>query len=91
MDLDADGVVGENDFEFHYLELVETPNGVKGTFAGDFNLDGTVDVLGDAFILFGNLGLPVTSWSQGDLNGDGMVNVLGDAFGMLSNLGRTNN
>ena len=58
--------------------------------AGDLNLDGTVNVLGDAFVLVANLGTPVTSWSQGDFNGDGMVTVLGDAFLFVANLGNTN-
>jgi len=90
LDLDGDGVVGENDFIFHYEELVMTSNGQVGTFAGDFNLDGEISVLGDAFVMIGNLGLPVTSWSQGDANADGFVDVLGDAFILIGNLGLSN-
>ena len=57
---------------------------------GDITLDGTVDVLGDAFALIANLGLSGdTSWSQGDLDADGTVDVLGDAFILIANLGRT--
>ena len=91
LDLDGDGTVGANDFEFHYTNLVQTSNGQTGTLAGDANLDGTVDVLGDAFALIGNLNQPATSWSQGDFNGDGMVTVLEDAFALIGNLGGTNN
>ena len=91
LDLDGDGTVGANDFETHYGQLVETSNGQVGTFVGDANLDGTVNVLGDAFTLVANLNQPATSWSQGDFNGDGVVNVLGDAFLLVANLGMTNN
>ena len=89
-DLNNDGTVGADDFAQHYETLVETSNGQKGTFAGDLNLDGTVNVLGDAFTLIGNLGGPATSWAQGDINGDGNVNVLGDAFALIGNLGNSN-
>jgi len=77
LDLDGDGTVGINDFQQHYGTLVQTSNGGNGTFAGDLNLDGTVNVLGD-------------SWASGDLNADGTVNVLGDAFLLIGNLGRSN-
>jgi len=87
LDLNGDGTVDSADFELHYLTLVETSNGGVGTFAGDANLDGTVNVLGDAFILIGNLGSAATSWSQGDFNGDGTVTVLGDALLLVGNLG----
>ncbi len=87
LDLDGDGTVGANDFETHYGQLVETSNGQTGTFAGDANLDGTVNVLGDAFTLVANLNSPATSWSQGDFNADGIVDVLGDAFLLVANLG----
>ena len=56
---------------------------------GDANLDGRVDVLGDAFVLVANLGTNSgASWPTGDFNGDGQVNVLGDAFVLVANLGR---
>ncbi|MDA8563219.1 hypothetical protein N9L06_02080 [Mariniblastus sp.] len=99
LDLTGDGTVDETDFVLHYETMVETSNGQVGTFAGDANLDGTVDVLGDAFILVSNLGLQgqddegddlVTSWDQGDFNADRVVNVLGDAFLLVANLGNTN-
>lgn len=86
LDLTGDGDVTSADFELHYTTLVETSAGV-GTFAGDANLDGTVNVLGDAFILVANLGMDATSWSQGDFNGDGTVTVLGDALLLVGNLG----
>ncbi len=90
LDLDRNGRVEAADFETHYSTLVETSNGGKGTAAGDVNLDGVVDVLGDAFQLVSNLGNPATSWSQGDVNGDGRVDVLGDAFDLVRNLGADN-
>ena len=56
---------------------------------GDANLDGVVNVLGDAFILVANLGTTSgAGWTDGDFNGDGTVNVLGDAFVLVANLGR---
>ena len=56
---------------------------------GDANLDGVVNVLGDAFVLVANLGTTSgASWPTGDFNGDGQVNVLGDAFVLVANLGR---
>jgi hypothetical protein len=88
--LDADGLVGVSDFETHYGTLVETTNGEQGTLAGDLNLNGIVDVLGDAFALVSNLGNTGSSWSQGDMNADRIIDVLGDAFALVANLGRTN-
>jgi hypothetical protein len=90
LDLDGSGTIDAADFAQHYGTLVETSNGGKGTALGDVNLDGVVNVLGDAFALVGNLNNPATSWSQGDLNADGNVNVLGDAFGLVGNLGANN-
>ena len=55
---------------------------------GDANLDGRVDVLGDAFILVSGLGASSGgTWQQGDFNGDGRVDVLGDAFPLVRNVG----
>ena len=55
---------------------------------GDANLDGRVDVLGDAFILVSGLGASSGgTWQQGDFNGDARVDVLGDAFPFVRNLG----
>ena len=71
--------------------MIETSNGVVGTFPGDLNCDGTVDVLSDAFSLVANLGGFSTSYAQGDINFSGTVDVLGDAFALIANLGRTNN
>ena len=70
---------------------MQTSNGQTGTFRGDLNCDGTVNVLGDAFILIGSLGNAVSTYSAGDINLDGVVNVLGDAFLLIANLGSTNN
>ena len=90
LDLDGNGTIELADLDFHVSNLVETSNGGVGTFLGDANLDGTVDVLSDAFALVGNLGNASTSWSQGDFNADGIINVLGDAFILVSNLGMSN-
>ena len=90
LDLDGDGTIDAADFEQHFSTLVETSSGVAGTFAGDANLDGKVDVLTDAFSLVSNLGSGVTSWSQGDFNADGEVTVLEDAIALVSNLGNRN-
>ena len=55
---------------------------------GDANLDGKVDVLGDAFTLIGNLGTNGGSvWATGDFTADGNIDVLGDAFLLIGNLG----
>lgn len=89
-DLTGDGQINSADLAFHVENLVQTTNGVCGTCLGDINLDGTVDVLGDAFILVANLGTVVDSYTLGDLNGDGTVNVLGDAFILVGNLGKSN-
>ena len=90
LDLNGNGTVEADDFALHYETMVETSNGLVGTYAGDINLDGTVDVLGDASLLVLNLGSTSASWGEGDLNGDGLVNVLGDASLLVANLGNTN-
>jgi len=62
---------------------------------GDVNLDQTVNLLGDAFVVVGNLGTTATgsvvetTWRMGDLNGDNSINVLGDAFVVVGNLGQS--
>ena len=79
LDTDGDSLVGPN---LEELFLVAIP--------GDSNLDGTVDVVNDAFALIGNLNSAgVTSWAQGDFNADGLVDVLSDAFILIGSLGRT--
>lgn len=90
LDLDESGTIDGEDLRLHVETLVQTSNGVVGTALGDINLDGQVNVLGDAFILVANLGASATSWSMGDLNGDQTVNVLGDAFVLVANLGANN-
>ena len=91
LDLIGDGLISQDDFNLFVANYVETSNGEVGTFNGDFNLDGVVDVLGDAFILVGNLGSTSNvSWASGDANADGDVDVLGDAFALVGNLGRSN-
>ena len=89
-DLVTDGMIDSADVEFLVENLVATSNGETGTFLGDFNCDGEVDVLNDAFILVGSLGSSVMSYSDGDVNLDGTVDVLGDAFILVGNLGSTN-
>ena len=87
LDLDGDGMVTLSDHNMHVMQYVQTTNGGTGTFLGDLNLDGTVDVLGDAFILIAGLGSVGAGWADGDLNADFSVNVLGDAFVLIANLG----
>ena len=79
--LDGNGdAIGGDDFEDqHYVAI-----------SGDANLDGTVDVVNDAFTLVSNLGTTSeASFAVGDFNGDGQVNVFGDAFLLVSNLNRS--
>ena len=91
LDFVNDGLVTVADYQFHIENFVQTSNGQVGTIVGDINLDGTVDVLGDAFLLVGGLGLTSgASYADGDLNADGAVDVLGDAFVLVGNLGLSN-
>ena len=90
LDLNNDGTISAADATTHITTLVQTSNGMTGTFPGDLNCDGEVNVLVDAFALVGNLGNAVTSYSQGDISFDGTVDVLGDAFVLIGNLGSTN-
>ena len=90
LDLDNDGTITGSDANTHITTLVQTSNGRVGTFPGDLNCDGEVSVLGDVFLLIGNLDSPATSYSQGDVNFNGTVAVLGDAFILIGNLGKTN-
>jgi hypothetical protein len=91
LDLDDDGMVTLADHDLHVSTLVTTSNGVTGALLGDVNLDGTVDVLGDAFAFVGNLGMSATSRAQGDLNADGIVDILGDGFILIGDLGSSTN
>ncbi|MDA8563272.1 hypothetical protein N9L06_02345 [Mariniblastus sp.] len=90
LDIDGDGTLTADDADTTIRTLVQTSNGQVGTFPGDFNCDGSVSVLGDAFILVGNLNTSVTSYSLGDVDFDGNVSVLGDAFVLVANLNNTN-
>jgi hypothetical protein len=90
LDLNGDNSITIDDANLHITTLIATTNGVVGTFPGDLNCDGTVNVLGDAFALVANLGSNVSSYSEGDINFDGTVNVLGDAFVLVGNLGMSN-
>ena len=87
IDLDGDGTITLDDHSLHVTQFVETSTGGTGTFLGDLNLDGTVDGLGDAFILIAGLGSSGAGWADGDLNADQVVDVLGDAFVLISALG----
>ena len=90
LDIDGDEMLTLEDANEAITTLVVTSNGITGTFPGDFDCNGTVDVLGDAFILIENLGGPVTMYSEGDANFDGFVDILGDAFILVENLGESN-
>ena len=89
-DLVADGTIDSLDVAFLVENLIVTTNGETGTFLGDLNCDGIVDVLGDAFILIGSLNSSVMSYSSGDITLDGTVDVLNDAFALVGNLGMNN-
>ena len=89
LDFDRNGTLELSDANSVIGTLV-VAGGVTGTFPGDLNCDGRVDVLGDAFALVANLNTDVTSYAQGDMNFDGTVSVLGDAFILVANLGNTN-
>ncbi len=92
LDLNDDGMITIEDHGLHVTTLAQTSTGVQGTILGDVNLDGTVNVLGDAFILISNLGAnAMVGFGDGDLNADGVVDVLGDAFVLISNLGQSVN
>jgi len=90
LDINGNGTLEASDADTVITSLIQTSNGVVGTFAGDLNCDGAVNVLGDAFALVSNLSSSVSSYSDGDINFDGTVNVLGDAFALVANLGRSN-
>jgi hypothetical protein len=91
LDLDGDELVTLDDYRFHIENLVQTFNGQTGTFVGDINLDGKVDVLSDGFILVGNLGSDGPfGYVHGNLNADFAIDVLGDGFAFVSNLGKAN-
>ena len=91
LDLDWDDVVGTSDHYRLVTSFTQTSNGQTGTLLGDVNLDGRVNVLGDAFILVSNLNaIGQFGYADGDLNADGDVTVLGDAFLLISNLGESN-
>jgi len=91
LDLDGDELVTLTDYQFHIENLVQTSNGETGSFIGDLNLDGTVDVLGDGIILVSNLGSSgFVGYADGNLNADFAINVLGDALVFVSNLGLSN-
>ena len=79
------------DHQFHIENFVQTSNGQVGTIVGDLNLNGSVDVLGDAFCLVAGLGLEIgAGYADGDLTADGAVDILEDAFVLIANLGLSN-
>ena len=91
LDLDANGTVTIDDLNTFITTFVETSNGVTGALVGDLNLDGRVDVLGDAFLLIANLGSSgAVSYGLGNINADLVVDVLGDAFALIASLGQNN-
>ena len=87
LDLNNDGSITLTDHDLFVNTLVETTSGT-GALIGDMNLDGTVDILRDAFILVANLGSSGPfSYGLGDLNADQQVDVVEDAFRLVANLG----
>lgn len=91
LDLDGDSTVTIDDLNTHITTLVQPSNGAQGALIGDLNLDGRVNVLGDAFILVASLNStgPI-SYGLGNINADMAVDVLGDAFALVANLGQNN-
>ena len=90
LDLNGDGMVTLADHNTLVTQHAQTSNGLTGTLFGDANLDGTVDVLNDAFALVASLGTTGgISWSGGDFNADGAADVLNDAFTLVGNLGQS--
>ena len=90
LDIDLDDTITADDAEECITTLVITSNGVTGTFPGDLDCSGSVDVLNDAFALVTNLGDTVTSYAEGDVDFSGNVDVLNDEFVLVGNLGETN-
>ena len=88
-EMNNDGVISLDDHDIFVTQLVSISSGVNGTFIGDLNLDGEVDILNDGFTLVGSLGEPGPfGYQDGDLNADSQVDVLNDAFRLIQNLGR---
>ena len=89
LDLDNTGTIDADDLAFHVSQLVQTSSGEIGTFFGDANLDGRVDVVDDAFVVVSNLG-GTGGFADGDFNADGNIDVVADAFALVANLGNNN-
>ena len=89
LDLDGDQFVTLADHDLHVTTLVQIDNVQTGTLIGDINLDGSVDVLNDAFALVGSLGTSSGGYANGDLDANSIIDVLGDAFTLISNLGQS--
>ena len=87
LDLNGDGQINRQDLVFHIENFVQTSNGQTGALLGDLNLDGSVDILSDAFTMIGNLNQAAISYADGDMDMNGTVNVLGDAFVLIGNFG----
>lgn len=89
-EMDGDGVITLADHDALITTWANVSSGINGTFIGDLNLDGSVDVLSDAFTLVSNLGQEGTfGYADGDLNADNRVDVLGDGFRLIENLGKS--
>jgi hypothetical protein len=74
-DLVIDGVLDSLDMDMLIASLVDTDLGLAtGSFYGDFNLDGTVDLL-DLNKLTANYN-GFGGWTLGDANGDGAIALL---------------
>ena len=89
LDLNGDGMVTLADHDLHVTTLVQIANGQAGSLIGDIDLDGSVTVLDDAFILIRFLGSNSGGYANGDLDANLVIDVLGDAFILIGNLGQT--
>ena len=61
-------------------------DGIGTVHRADFNMDGTVNVYGDAVILVANFLRSDALFQEGDTNGDHLVDILGDGALLVANL-----
>ena len=74
-DMDGNGLIEQADFNLHVTTLVDTLIGEgSGTMAGDFNLDGVIDLI-DLGTVGEQYGMG-TGWATGDADGNGLVDLI---------------
>ena len=87
-DLNSDGDINLDDFQVLMTEGFKTNPADVVANNGAFGPDGRTSVLGEGFLIFGNIGMVNATLADGDLNLDGKVDVLGDAFLLVEYLGQ---